>query len=113
MRQILLIGLITFLAGSLHAAALLPIQMSSRILTPNSIHNAVTFSVQNPSATVPDAQIFDIRGRRIVHISGETSAQLTWNGRDDTGKTVESGVYIIQITREDGSRWNGVVLVAR
>jgi len=90
-------------AGSIGAADLRPTQ---RIITPNGdgINDTATFSgVDGP------IHIFDVRGRRVKTIN---SANPVWDGTDDSGRIVESGVYIYQYTSQ-GTRISGVIGVAK
>ena len=53
-------------------------------------------------------EIFDITGHRIRTMVDP----FEWNGRDDSGKVVESGVYIYQY-KVDGERVSGLIGVAK
>jgi hypothetical protein len=53
--------------------------------------------------------IYDITGRRIIQLSGGTN---TWDGRDEDGDIVESGIYIYQIKTED-KIISGTIVVAK
>lgn len=94
-----------FPSGAGTAAGVRPLQ---KIITPNG---------DNVNDTLPfvglvngdEVKIFDIRGRRIRTLSGVAPE---WDGRDDGGSIVESGVYIYQYTSQ-GERVSGVVAVAK
>jgi gliding motility-associated-like protein len=94
-----------FPAGAIGSADLRPAQ---RIITPNGdgINDTVTFS---GLAAGDEVKIFDVRGRRIRSLSGPNPV---WDGKDDSGKIVESGVYVYQYT-VSGDRVSGVILVAK
>jgi len=96
------------------AAALLAVQMNGRVLTPNGdgVNDSVVFNLAEPSASLPRARVYDVRGRRVAELAPASPAQLRWDGRDFAGRAVESGVYLVQIS-EDSAVWNGVVAVAR
>jgi len=96
------------------AVTALAVQMSGRILIPNEggMNGSVAFTLVAPSNSVPRAQVFDIRGRRVAELSPVSSKQLRWDGKDYAGRVVPSGVYLVQIS-EDASLWNGVVAVAK
>ncbi len=66
--------------------------------------------------------MYDSHGRSVRHLtSGLLSARsgsLVWDGRDDRGKLVPTGIYIVFLEAADGSqgtveRHKGVVVVAR
>lgn len=48
------------------------------------------------------AEIFDINGDRVCEKSG-SNMQLIWNGRDDSGRYVKPGLYIVKVTVENSS----------
>ncbi len=79
---------------------------SERIITPNAdtINDTVTFS-----SGIDEVKIFDVRGRRMKTIPGPTPV---WDGTDDSGAIVESGVYLYQFTAA-GERVSGVIGVAK
>lgn len=41
--------------------------------------------------------VFDIRGRRVRRIVGPSGATLQWNGDDESGRAVRSGVYLYRM----------------
>ena len=105
-----------FAAGAADAAASL--RPKQRIITPNGDH-------QNDVAIFPglmvengdNVHIFDVRGRRVRHITApsalsDCNSSFCWDGRDDGGSVVESGVYLYQYTFQ-GERVSGVVAVAK
>lgn len=100
-------------AGSANAASLRP---AERIITPNGdgINDEAGFS---GLLDTDEVHIFDIRGRRIRTLGPNAhcrtlSASRCWDGRNDDGGIVESGVYIYQFTSQ-GDRINGVIAVAK
>ncbi len=77
-----------------------------RIITPNGDgknDKAIFGSVDG------DIHLFDIRGRRVKTIS---AAKSEWDGTDDSGKVVESGIYLYQYMSQ-GERVSGVIAVAK
>lgn len=61
-----------------------------------------------PSAGKVVAQVFDASGRRVTDlIDGDLPAgehRVSWNGRDNAGRSVASGVYFLQLEPARGSR---------
>jgi hypothetical protein len=92
-----------FLAGTIGTSDLRPVE---RIITPNGdgVNDVAHFG-----AGIDEIHIFDVRGRRVRTIPG---AVAQWDGTDDNGKVVESGVYIYQYTSQ-GDRVSGVIGVAK
>ena len=60
-------------------------------------------------------QIFDVRGARVRVLLDEArpagDGRVKWNGRDDMGRMVSSGVYYGRLVAGDESRVQGMVLV--
>lgn len=92
-----------FPAGAIGSPQLRP---AERIVTPNGdgINDRVTFG-----SGIDDVKIFDVRGRRVKTIAGPAPI---WDGTDDSGAIVESGVYVYQYMAS-GERVSGVIGVAK
>ncbi len=84
-------------------------------LSPDPDFNQVVF----PARAIEDASgeftvlIYDIDGMRVKTLTalpGET--ELTWDGRDETGEIVESGVYVYQLQVGENFK-TGTVIVAK
>ncbi len=84
-------------------------------LSPNEDFNQVVF----PARTLEDAsgeftvRIYDIDGmlvKTLAALPGET--ELAWDGRDETGEVVESGVYVYQLQVGDSFK-TGTLIVAK
>ncbi|OGR90377.1 MAG: hypothetical protein A2992_09670 [Elusimicrobia bacterium RIFCSPLOWO2_01_FULL_59_12] len=93
------------LSGAIGAADLRP---RRRVITPNGdgINDSIDFSGIGADSEV---RFFDLKGRRVRTLRGLT---LIWDGRDDDGRIVESGLYLYQYTSL-GERVSGVILVAK
>ena len=64
-----------------------------------------------------EVKIYDITGRKVKILKGETVfvepyIETRWDGRDDDGDIVESGVYIYQY-KYNGKRISGVIAIAK
>ena len=85
-----------------------------RIITPNGdgINDYADFNGLDSNV-----KIFDIRGKKIRTLNPETISiepyiEIRWDGRDDNGDIVESGVYIYQY-KYNGKLTSGVIAVAK
>ena len=94
-----------FLSGGFSGADLRP---KRRILTPNGdgINDTIDFTGIDQGESV---HIYSVRGRRIKTLP---PTNLKWDGTDDNGRIVESGIYIYQYNSQ-GSRVSGVILVVK
>jgi len=110
---------VTALVGEFRCIAVVPMGALSpeerrppqRIITPNGdlSNQAAVFDFGGSFEEV-EVNIFDITGHRVCSLRGV--GQQSWYGRDDSGKIVESGVYIYQY-KLDGKRVSGVIAVAK
>lgn len=88
-----------------------------RVITPNGSENRkVFFFFDNPTDNDVSGTIYDIRGAKVreLRVTSEspTSTSLVWDGRDEQGAVVPSGVYLYKIRSGDQSV-TGTVAVAR
>ncbi|MCK6558373.1 S8 family serine peptidase [candidate division KSB1 bacterium] len=68
---------------------------------PNPFNPATTIAFQLPAASAVELAVYDISGRRVQHLlAGKLPAGLhrvRWNGRDEGGNAVSTGVYFCKI----------------
>ena len=79
-----------------------------KIITPynqDGINDYATFGGLSLDDTV---NIYDVRGRRVRKLSDTN----IWDGRDDSGNFVQTGVYVYQI-KTNGKVISGVIAVAK
>ncbi|MCA9754422.1 MAG: T9SS type A sorting domain-containing protein [Candidatus Eisenbacteria bacterium] len=61
-----------------------------------------------PTAAPVDLAVFDVAGRRVRTLVNEPleagSHQALWNGRDDRGLEVSSGIYFYRLSTSEGAR---------
>jgi gliding motility-associated-like protein len=82
-----------------------------KIITPNGdgVNDVSLFGVGSLTEDYK-INIFDIGGHQVRSISAGSTPG--WDGRDDSGQIVESGVYIYQYD-VDGKRISGFIAVAK
>ena len=72
---------------------------------PNPFNPATTITFDLPKDVRVRLEIFDVAGRLICTLIDEPkeagSHQVVWNGQDDTGNTVASGLYIYRLQAGD------------
>ncbi|MBA7516824.1 hypothetical protein ES705_08873 [subsurface metagenome] len=87
-----------------------------RVFTPNGDGNneQVTFEYENIDENSIVCWIYDIRGSvvRQLDIVGGGEDKFTWDGKDEGGNIVPSGIYIYQIEVE-GQTINGTIVLAK
>jgi len=93
------------------------LEVRPRIFTPEEEDqriNQVRFIFQNPNFVEVTVKIFDINGvliRRNLPQEKENNV-IVWDGKDDRGRKVKSGIYLYQIEAE-GKVFKGVIIVAK
>jgi hypothetical protein len=69
--------------------------------TPNPFNPVTTIRFEVAKTAPVEIDVFDIRGRLVRSLVRETKApgahEVTWNGRDDGGNAVSSGVYLYRL----------------
>lgn len=71
-----------------------------RFLSPalsDGVNDAALFGPQ-----AAEAEIFDVAGRKVRTVTRNGGA-MRWDGRNDQGELVESGVYIARVRMDDGA----------
>ena len=81
-------------------------------LGPNPASGTVAIQFARPAAGKATVDIFDISGRRVRRVIDEKRAQGTasasWDGRDDSGKIVASGVYFVRVKTPTTQRFGRI-----
>jgi len=82
---------------------------------PNPANPAVTVEYRMPRAGLALLEIIDPAGRRVRTLVDEWrdtgEYQVRWDGRDEAGLTMASGVYFVRIVTEAGIDGRGLSLV--
>lgn len=81
---------------------------------PNPTRAAVRLDVVVGRAGAVDLAVFDVLGRRVRSlVAGEAASgrtTVTWDGRDDAGAVVPSGVYVVRLIAQDAAVTRPVVV---
>ncbi len=88
----------------------------SRLLSnvPNPFNGSTQIHFELSGSSDYELEIFDIRGRRVTTLGGQGQAgvnTIPWNGRDDQGEKVSSGVYFYRLESAAGTAVKRMVLV--
>ena len=95
-------------SGTTGTPAALPTVLRFYPPRPNPMGNVAWFAFDLPRPAPARLEIFDLSGRRVaVLASGEHAAghvQIRWNGTDDGGARLESGLYFVRFETPGLSR---------
>jgi endonuclease I len=82
---------------------------------PNPSLAGVTLRYELPDARHVKLSVYDLKGRQVASLEDEPRAAgahvLTWDGRDQEGRTLASGVYFVRLSTSRGSRAARVTLL--
>ncbi len=80
---------------------------------PNPFVTGTTISFRSASGGAPTVEIYDVSGRRLRALRGSrTVGAVVWDGTDERGVRVASGIYLARIT-EDGKARARILVLAR
>ncbi|MDC0881186.1 FlgD immunoglobulin-like domain containing protein [bacterium] len=75
---------------------------------PNPFNPSTSIQIDVPEISMVKVMVFDATGREIQTIKNAEFSPgyhtLTWNGSDQSGRQVASGIYFIQVTTQDYSK---------
>lgn len=83
---------------------------------PNPFNPITTLAFEISSPQPVSAGVFDISGRLVKRLINQEAMnsgrhEVVWNGRDDKGRSLPSGVYFLRVTAGSGGGMARVVLV--
>ncbi|MBD3224302.1 MAG: T9SS type A sorting domain-containing protein, partial [Caldithrix sp.] len=81
---------------------------------PNPFNHRVQIRWSLPRATTVDLAVYNIRGRKIRHIMdgryvGSGTHTWAWQGRNDQGQPVATGIYFLRLQYGDQQHWTRLV----
>jgi hypothetical protein len=84
---------------------------------PNPWEDVTFIEFSIPKRTAVEITIYDISGRKIRTLLREVKNpgfyRINWNGRDDRGLRVPSGIYFLRVVTEDNVATRKMVLIGR
>ena len=93
----------------------IPLQFNLNQNFPNPFNPFTTISYDLPIQTIVDLSIFDLSGRKLVTLVNRKQApgkkSFTWNGLNDQGEEVGSGVYIYRVTTNQTTQSKKMLLI--
>jgi hypothetical protein len=96
-------------------ASALPVALELRGNHPNPFNPSTTIEFSLPAPGKVDLIVYDITGRKVRElVSGPMGAGthfVVWDGRDDSGRTASSGVYLSRLRMGDRSLAGRMVLM--
>ena len=101
-------GPVTATAPAIRSFALLPPR-------PNPMRGTTTLGFDLPGEGVVDLRIYDLLGRSIRRLSKGTMPvgrhEIVWDGRNDRGHPVASGIYLIRLGWRDRAETGRIVFL--
>ncbi len=101
--------------GSLSASDLLPNSYSMSQNYPNPFNPSTTISFNLPNTGQVQLSIYNVLGQKVTTlVNGQYTAgthEVTWNGTDDSGSPVGSGIYFYRITSSDFDQTKKMILM--
>jgi hypothetical protein len=85
-------------------------------LAPNPFNGRCRIGLRSPSAAQARVTVYDLLGRRVwstgLHLEAGRQHSLVWEGRDDAGREVASGRYLLEVDA-GGRRQSASLLLLR
>jgi hypothetical protein len=83
--------------------------------TPNPFNPTTTIRFDLPSSARVTVRVYDVTGRLVATVAdrafGAGQQRVLWDGRNDAGETLSSGVYFYRITSPFGTKTQKLVLL--
>ncbi|NIR51637.1 T9SS type A sorting domain-containing protein [candidate division KSB1 bacterium] len=111
----LLIGEASYLAGELSEGSFVPTDFQLSQNFPNPFNPVTTIRFGLPQSETVRIKIYDILGREVKTLVNEQMKAgfhaVSWNGENDAGRAVGSGLYIYRIEAGDFSQSRKMMLI--
>jgi len=93
----------------------LPQPQLSLVCYPNPFNQSTSIAAKAPAGQRVEGAIYNLRGQLIKKLapyqSSGTKQVFSWDGRDDSGRTVSSGVYFVRLISGGETMGKRVVLI--
>lgn len=91
--------------------------MGLRLIAPNPFSSSTAISYALPAAGAVELEVYDVLGRvvrTLAHRERQVAGahRISWDGRDDAGRALGSGLYFVRLRGLDRS-WQRPVLIVR
>jgi flagellar hook assembly protein FlgD len=86
------------------------------LASPNPFQASTTFQFDIPAGDASRIEVYDVRGRRVRVLAPSASAaarSVTWNGTDDSGRELASGVYFARLLLDGRAAGHQRVVLVR
>jgi len=84
-------------------------------IAPNPFNHSTTFSFSLKEAAHVSVEVYNIKGQLVKNLSNEDRIAdvhtVTWNGTDNTGNEVPTGVYFTRIVTDDVDNIHKVMVI--
>jgi hypothetical protein len=81
---------------------------------PNPFTSGTVIAFNVPKTGPVFLDVFDVRGRRVRRLVGEErdagAQEASWNGEDESGRPVASGIYLVRLAAEGANRVTRIAL---
>jgi hypothetical protein len=90
-----------------------PLPVTTLHCTPNPCVHSMNIDFKSPASSDIRIRIYDATGRVVkeYHDLGSLNRTITWQGEDNAGRSVPSGLYFVRIDSSYGSAVEKVVLL--
>ena len=82
---------------------------------PNPFNPETRISYQVPKTSLVKIEVFNLLGQRIKTLVNEEKSpgtyQINWNGMDDQGKSVVSGIYLYRMQTQSFNQMKRMILL--
>ncbi|MFA5778639.1 MAG: fibronectin type III domain-containing protein [Elusimicrobiota bacterium] len=86
---------------------------SEKFVTPATVDGKNDIAHFICDSNIVKIEIYDVTGKKIRTVDGNNQAYLDWDGKDDDGNVLESGVYIYKVEAVSGEKRTGAVVLAK